>query len=52
MTKKLKIKITGFVQGIGFRYFVKDNADKLNIKGYNRVCLTTYLIAAKGQFWL
>lgn len=28
------IYISGFVQGIGFRQFIKSNADKLNIKGW------------------
>ncbi len=30
----LEIKIYGRVQGVGFRYFVKRQADKLNIKGF------------------
>ena len=28
--------ISGFVQGVGFRYFVKDNARKLGITGWTR----------------
>jgi acylphosphatase len=29
-----RIYISGFVQGIGFRYFVKSNARKLGLKGW------------------
>lgn len=36
MKKAVKIKITGRVQGIFFRNFVKEHADKLNIKGFVR----------------
>lgn len=28
------IIISGFVQGVGFRWFVKDNADRLKISGW------------------
>ncbi len=31
---ELKIEIYGIVQGVGFRHFVKENADKLNLKGF------------------
>lgn len=34
--KTLKIIFTGIVQGIFFRNFIKENAEKLNIKGYTR----------------
>tara|TARA_Y100000034_G_C6876977_1_gene401244 strand:- start:983 stop:1255 length:273 start_codon:yes stop_codon:yes gene_type:complete len=34
--KTLKIKITGTVQGVFFRKFVKDNADELDVRGYIR----------------
>jgi len=34
--KKLKVKISGTVQGVFFRKFVKDNADELGIRGYIR----------------
>jgi len=34
--EQLKIKIYGSVQGVGFRSFVKRNADELGIKGYVR----------------
>ncbi|MEI8337911.1 MAG: acylphosphatase [bacterium] len=36
-TKKityLEIRISGRVQGVGFRYFVKRQADKLGLKGF------------------
>lgn len=32
----LKAVISGKVQGVGFRYFVKTHADDLNLKGYAR----------------
>jgi len=31
---ELIIEVYGRVQGIGFRYYVKKNADKLELKGY------------------
>lgn len=34
--KRVKIIISGRVTGIGFRYFINVNADKLNIKGWVR----------------
>jgi len=34
--KTLRMKITGTVQGVFFRKFVKDSADELNVKGYTR----------------
>ncbi len=36
MKKSLRLFITGSVQGIFFRQFIKDNADKNNVKGYVR----------------
>ncbi len=32
--KRLKIKVTGRVQGVGFRWFVKQTAHQLNITGW------------------
>ena len=32
--KRVHIKIEGTVQGIFFRKFIKENADKLNLKGW------------------
>jgi len=32
--KKVKIIIKGFVQGVGFRYFIYRNAQALNLSGY------------------
>ena len=32
----LKAIVSGRVQGVGFRYFVKIHADDLNLKGYAR----------------
>jgi len=34
--KTLKIKITGTVQGVFFRKFVKEHADELGVRGYIR----------------
>ena len=34
--KTIKIKITGSVQGVFFRKYIKDEADKLCLKGYVR----------------
>ncbi len=36
MKKSLRLFLTGTVQGIFFRQFIKDNADKHNVKGYVR----------------
>lgn len=30
----VRIFISGFVQGVGFRQFVKDNAERLGLKGW------------------
>jgi acylphosphatase len=34
--KRLAITVTGRVQGVGFRYFVKDAADSLGVLGWVR----------------
>ncbi len=39
MKKNYKITIKGKVQGVGFRYFVRNNAQKLNIKGYTKTVI-------------
>lgn len=36
MKKSVRLYITGLVQGIFFRSFIKENAEKLNIKGFVR----------------
>ncbi len=36
MKKSARVHITGSVQGVFFRQFIKDNADKNNLKGYVR----------------
>ena len=36
MKKSARLYITGTVQGIFFRQFVKDNADKNNVRGFVR----------------
>lgn len=32
--ERIRIEILGRVQGVGFRHFIKENADKLKLKGY------------------
>jgi acylphosphatase len=36
MKKSMRLYLTGTVQGIFFRQFVKENADKNGVKGYVR----------------
>lgn len=36
MKKSIRLYITGLVQGIFFRAYIKDNAEKLNVKGFCR----------------
>ena len=36
MKKAIKVFISGNVQGVFFRSYIKEQADKLNIKGYVR----------------
>ena len=36
MKKALRLYVTGTVQGVFFRGFVKDNAEKLDVKGFVR----------------
>ena len=36
MKKSIRIFLTGSIQGIFFRQFIKDNADKSNVRGYIR----------------
>jgi acylphosphatase len=36
MKKHVDFTITGTVQGVGFRYDIKETADKLGIRGYAR----------------
>jgi acylphosphatase len=36
MKKSIRLYISGSVQGISFRQFVKENADKNNVRGYVR----------------
>ena len=36
MKKSVRLYITGTVQGVFFRVFVKENAEKYNIKGFVR----------------
>lgn len=36
MKKSIRLYITGTVQGVFFRAFVKENAERYNIKGFTR----------------
>ena len=36
MKKSVRLYITGIIQGIFFRSFIKENAEKLNVKGFVR----------------
>lgn len=36
MKKSVRIYIDGIVQGVFFRRFIKENAEKLNVKGFTR----------------
>ena len=36
MKKSIRLYITGTVQGVFYRAFVKENAEKLNVKGFVR----------------
>lgn len=36
MKKSVRLYITGTVQGIFFRVFIKSNAEKYNVKGFTR----------------
>lgn len=36
MKKSVRLYITGNVQGVFFRGFLKDNAEKINVKGFTR----------------
>ncbi|MDQ7056165.1 MAG: acylphosphatase [Persephonella sp.] len=40
---RLYAVFAGTVQGVGFRYFVRDKAKKLGVKGYVRIYLTEQL---------
>ncbi len=36
MKKSVRLYINGIVQGVFFRRFIKENAEKLNVKGFTR----------------
>jgi len=36
MKKSVRLYITGTVQGVFFRSFIKENAERLNVKGFTR----------------
>ncbi|MCW8965086.1 MAG: acylphosphatase [Candidatus Pacearchaeota archaeon] len=36
MKKSVRLYINGTVQGVFFRRFIKENAEKLNVKGFTR----------------
>jgi len=48
--KKVHLKIYGLVQGVNFRYYTKDLAEKLNLSGFIRNNLDgTVEIEAEGE---
>ena len=36
MKKSVRLYVSGFIQGIFYRAFVKENAERLNVKGFVR----------------
>lgn len=34
MTRRLRIVVTGHVQGVGFRWFVRESAEQLRVSGW------------------
>ena len=36
MKKSIRLYITGTVQGVFFRIFIKENAERYNVKGFTR----------------
>ena len=47
---QLEIKVTGRVQGVGYRYFVQQKARELNIKGWvKNLPSGAVLIRAQGE---
>ena len=50
MKQSILLTIHGKVQGVGFRYFVKQKADSLGIKGLVKNCLDgTVQVEADGE---
>lgn len=51
--KRCEIVVNGLVQGVGFRYFVVQNAVKLGLKGYTKNLYTgEVLTVAEGEKFL
>jgi acylphosphatase len=50
MKKRVHIRIHGFVQGVGFRFFVERNANRLGITGWVRNLLDGSVeVLAEGE---
>ncbi len=50
MISQVAIRVFGRVQGVGYRYFVRKNAIRLNLSGYAKNCDDgTVLIVAEGD---
>ncbi|HUX52819.1 MAG TPA: acylphosphatase [Williamwhitmania sp.] len=50
MRSQVSIRVFGMVQGVGFRYFVKKNANKLGLSGYAKNNDDgTVLVVAEGD---
>jgi len=50
---RVEIKVSGFVQGVGFRYFILRKATELNLNGYVKNMMDeSVLIIAEGEKYL
>lgn len=50
MKVQVSVRVSGVVQGVGFRYFVKKNANKLGLSGYAKNNDDgTVLVVAEGD---
>lgn len=50
MLIRLKITVTGYVQGVGYRYFCRRKAEEYQIKGYVKNLIDgSVLIEAEGE---
>jgi acylphosphatase len=48
--KQLKARVYGLVQGVGFRFYVRQMARRLNLQGYVRNCADrTVEVVAEGN---
>ncbi len=50
MKIRRKITIKGIVQGVGFRYLIKSNANSLDVKGYVKNKNNHVEVVAEGEY--